>query len=257
MKHGVMQKQNKAFTLIELLVVIAIISILASILFPVFARARENARRTSCLSNLKQIGIGIMMYTQDYDEKFPVAWRTKNIKFPYNDFTSSHVTWVDEIYLYINNLQVFQCPSQSFSPNGGSAPAMRFATTPFAYNYNQHKSETTDTGSAAAVGDTGFSYLTTGTSVIATSLASVGAPAQTIIVFDGWGSMDSGAWYAKDLASLINGISPTPSPSSLNITSYIKLARRHMDGMNVLFADGHTKWKNKSTPGEWTLTDAD
>ena len=63
--------RRKAFTLIELLVVIAIISILAAILFPVFARARESARRTSCLSNLKQIGLGIMMYVQDYDETYP------------------------------------------------------------------------------------------------------------------------------------------------------------------------------------------
>src|SRR5215217_8055455 len=72
-KHG-----RRGFTLIELLVVIAIIAILASILFPVFARARENARRSSCQSNVKQIGLGFMQYTQDYDEKFPMpisGWR--------------------------------------------------------------------------------------------------------------------------------------------------------------------------------------
>jgi prepilin-type N-terminal cleavage/methylation domain-containing protein len=63
--------RQAAFTLIELLVVIAIISMLAAILFPVFARARENARRTSCVSNLKQMGLGMMMYAQDYDEKIP------------------------------------------------------------------------------------------------------------------------------------------------------------------------------------------
>ena len=67
------QRRNEGFTLIELLVVIAIIAILASILFPVFARARENARRTSCLSNLKQLGLGAMMYVQDYDESYPLA----------------------------------------------------------------------------------------------------------------------------------------------------------------------------------------
>ncbi|RYG66851.1 DUF1559 domain-containing protein, partial [bacterium] len=64
---------RQAFTLIELLVVIAIIAILAAILFPVFGRARENARRSSCQSNLKQIGLGIIQYVQDYDEKFPSA----------------------------------------------------------------------------------------------------------------------------------------------------------------------------------------
>src|SRR4028118_1183664 len=62
---------HRGFTLIELLVVIAIIAILAAILFPVFARARENARRASCMSNLKQIGLGVMQYTQDWDERYP------------------------------------------------------------------------------------------------------------------------------------------------------------------------------------------
>jgi len=66
-----MEQHRKAFTLIELLVVIAIISILAAILFPVFARARESARRASCTSNLKQIALGMMMYSQDYDETLP------------------------------------------------------------------------------------------------------------------------------------------------------------------------------------------
>ncbi len=67
-------KRHNAFTLIELLVVIAIIAILAAILFPVFAQAREQARKTACLSNLKQVGLGVGMYIQDYDEKFPRAW---------------------------------------------------------------------------------------------------------------------------------------------------------------------------------------
>ena len=66
-------RTTRGFTLIELLVVIAIISVLAAILFPVFARARENARRTSCLSNLKQIGLAFLQYTQDYDEAYPLT----------------------------------------------------------------------------------------------------------------------------------------------------------------------------------------
>jgi prepilin-type N-terminal cleavage/methylation domain-containing protein len=91
---------NRGFTLIELLVVIAIIAILAAILFPVFARARENARRASCSSNLKQIGLGLMQYTQDYDEKL----------LPQQP-TIAKKTFVTLLQPYIKSTQVFICPS--------------------------------------------------------------------------------------------------------------------------------------------------
>lgn len=90
---------RRGFTLIELLVVIAIIAILAAILFPVFARAREKARQTSCLSNLKQIGLGALMYAQDYDEILPSGARQEA------------VAWYDIIQPYIKNKQIFVCPS--------------------------------------------------------------------------------------------------------------------------------------------------
>src|SRR5688500_3211019 len=83
-------RKNRAFTLIELLVVIAIIAILAAILFPVFARARENARRASCQSNLKQIGLGVMQYVQDYDERYP-AW-ARSLNNPLGN--SSEIFWM-------------------------------------------------------------------------------------------------------------------------------------------------------------------
>lgn len=90
------------FTLIELLVVIAIIAILAAILFPVFAKARENARRTSCLSNMKQIGLGMIQYTQDYDSTFPAV---------YNDnIGGKRLIWADAIRPYIKSRQIFACP---------------------------------------------------------------------------------------------------------------------------------------------------
>ena len=93
---------RKGFTLIELLVVIAIIAILAAILFPVFARARENARRASCQSNLKQIGLGMLQYTQDYDERMPSVFNG----------AAPNKGWVEMTQPYVKSFQLFQCPSE-------------------------------------------------------------------------------------------------------------------------------------------------
>jgi prepilin-type N-terminal cleavage/methylation domain-containing protein/prepilin-type processing-associated H-X9-DG protein len=100
-----MATQRSGFTLIELLVVIAIIAILAAILFPVFARAREKARQSSCLSQQKQIALGILMYAQDYDEEMPRQYTT-----------NPTVRWMAYVMPYIKNYQLFTCPSdQSYS----------------------------------------------------------------------------------------------------------------------------------------------
>ena len=110
----VQKRQARGFTLIELLVVIAIIAILAAILFPVFARARENARRASCQSNLKQVGLGIAQYTQDYDESFP-SMRGGGIG-----------SWKQRVQPYVKSTQLFRCPSNSNSdviPSGDVATA--------------------------------------------------------------------------------------------------------------------------------------
>lgn len=98
----------QGFTLIELLVVIAIIAILAAILFPVFARARENARRSSCQSNLKQVGLGIAQYTQDYDETFP---RQDNVGVQNFGTLAPHRSWAIAIQPYLKSYQIFKCPS--------------------------------------------------------------------------------------------------------------------------------------------------
>src|SRR5206468_4341855 len=103
--------RGRGFTLIELLVVIAIIAILAAILFPVFAQARERARMSVCLSNTRQIGTGLMMYVQDYDETFPY------IRFHGNGAKQGTFTyiWKNAIRPYVKSLDVFACPSNPYS----------------------------------------------------------------------------------------------------------------------------------------------
>jgi prepilin-type N-terminal cleavage/methylation domain-containing protein/prepilin-type processing-associated H-X9-DG protein len=99
------------FTLIELLIVIAIIAILAAILFPVFARARENARRTSCASNLRQLGMGIAQYTHDSDELLPFASNARGTSRIVSGTTAGSISWRSLIYPYVKNPQIYSCPS--------------------------------------------------------------------------------------------------------------------------------------------------
>jgi prepilin-type N-terminal cleavage/methylation domain-containing protein/prepilin-type processing-associated H-X9-DG protein len=139
-----MKGRKAGFTLIELLVVIAIIAILASILFPVFARARENARRSSCLSNLKQIGLGIMQYTQDYDEKLPLYFYSGSVLG----------NWASVSQPYVKSTQLFECPSggQKYAP-----PYSRWPTDPGtsgAYGYNWEFLGAADSISLAAIEET-------------------------------------------------------------------------------------------------------
>jgi prepilin-type N-terminal cleavage/methylation domain-containing protein/prepilin-type processing-associated H-X9-DG protein len=123
--------KRRGFTLIELLVVIAIIAILAAILFPVFARAREKARQTSCLSNLKQMGLGMLMYAQDYDETLSRDGNGNQPTevIPGQPYFNAHIpgtnppgtcdyyyrTWASNIYPYVKNVQIFMCPSSDYN----------------------------------------------------------------------------------------------------------------------------------------------
>ena len=117
------QHEVKGFTLIELLVVIAIIAILAAILFPVFAKARENARRASCQSAQKQILLGVMQYTQDYDETYPFSYGF----WPNN--CGSY--WPIEIYPYVKSSQIFMCPSATKPTAGWGNTSACPGTQPF------------------------------------------------------------------------------------------------------------------------------
>ena len=154
MSNSRIQNARSAFTLIELLVVIAIIAILAAILFPVFARARENARRSSCQSNLKQIALGIKQYTQDYDERFP------NITIP---APAGAPGWAYAIQPYLKSEQIFQCPSETTAPPPGADLITRAATTGFSDYYMNYNTVTTS-GTAPVLGigksEASFDYTT-------------------------------------------------------------------------------------------------
>ena len=120
-----MDRRGRGLTLIELLVVIAIIAILAAILFPVFAQSREKARQTTCVSNMKQLGYGLTMYAQDYDETLPFGYR-------YSDDGKLLWWWQDDIRPYVKNELVYTCPSASphmewrdNRPPGTPAPLIR------------------------------------------------------------------------------------------------------------------------------------
>jgi len=123
---------KRAFTLIELLVVVAIIALLAAILFPVFARAREKARQASCTSNLKQLGLGFIQYEQDYDEMTPPVMSGACVANPiFGSFTNNNdnaggnctgatphaVGWADVIYPYVKSMGVYYCPDLNFQTN--------------------------------------------------------------------------------------------------------------------------------------------
>src|SRR5580700_8283292 len=126
--------QKSGFTLIELLVVIAIIAILAAILFPVFAQAREKARQAGCISNLKQLGIAVIMYSQDYDEQFPAPGGS-NVIPAWDDVDNYGNSPVLDPYLKNRGkslTQVFVCPDDSFKLIG-TPPA--YGTSTYYLNY--------------------------------------------------------------------------------------------------------------------------
>jgi prepilin-type N-terminal cleavage/methylation domain-containing protein/prepilin-type processing-associated H-X9-DG protein len=208
-----MQRRN-GFTLIELLVVIAIIAIMAAILFPVFAQARERARAIACLSNAKQIGLGVNMYVQDYDGAIPF--------YTNDDWT---VLWQDQIAPYVKNLAVFRCPSWGVTISQGqknSHPGSSFAYwlsyphlpyRPGAWNNN------VDKGAFCATIDC------------------IRHPAEVLLIgetknLDYWGGI---------YCPIHMEASKIRYPDDKMYPGWLA-ADRHFGGMNVVYADGHAKW---------------
>jgi prepilin-type N-terminal cleavage/methylation domain-containing protein/prepilin-type processing-associated H-X9-DG protein len=208
-----------AFTLIELLVVIAIIAILASILFPVFGRARENARRSSCQSNLKQIGLGVLQYQQDFDEKMPMRF-------------GGGRSWRVAVQPYIKSTQLFLCPSNTHTKLGAE----------YSEDVNQNDVLDTAAGEVALI-PRGYQAPTEGlaaTGIPPTAwqseegraISAFQYPSTTIMVAEGGGSdasfsdlpLGNAGWAFARGANPNNGI-----------------FSGHLNTSNFLFVDGHVK----------------
>ena len=196
--------RQRGFTLIELLVVIAIIAILAAILFPVFARAREKARQTSCLSNLKQLGLACQMYAQDYDERLPCLY-----------YTSNSMLWIGLLYPYNKSVQIYMCPSaSSLDPSG-------WGTAGTSWNW----------------GGWWGSYTYNG-NYYGGAMAQAQDPSSTYILGDGcW--IDS--WPNPTAEAYPPGSGWTDRNGADTGMGRITIDR-HNGGVNVVFMDGHSKW---------------
>jgi prepilin-type N-terminal cleavage/methylation domain-containing protein/prepilin-type processing-associated H-X9-DG protein len=208
-------RTRTGFTLIELLAVIAIIAILAAILFPVFAQAREKARQAACLSNMKQIGLGLMQYQQDYDEMFPMRYGA-NVPSDYID--GRQRSWEDMVAPYIKNVDVYKCPSNPVAKQPdtrGYYPA----------GYSMYLPD----GPVPLLSRTpGWAY--------PQPLAGISAPANTLIIFEtSYLHPDGGPSLPYDEPSIPTAALPA-APSSWNSGHSKKKG-------NMIFMDGHAKYR--------------
>ena len=260
-----MQKRS-GFTLIELLVVIAIIAILAAILFPVFAQAREKARQASCISNEKQMLTAALMYQQDYDETWhriksgPITYNGNNAGDPDQGFGSE-----DMLKPYIKNNQLFKCPSD-FVKRDDCGKDRTATGVGYAISYSWTHYRDTDEANCFGIAP----YYIASASV---PIAKVGAPADTVVLYELWMTCSYGrhiAWYRY-----YNSGIATTNPSA---DTYFAAAPNYNtfdwcgsnDGQIALgahsgkttfgFADGHAKALGRETlmqvdkSGYWTGT---
>ena len=266
---------HQGFTLIELLVVIATIALLAAILFPVFARARENARRAGCQSNLKQIGLGIFQYAQDYDEVMVPAWLeggcdvgqgwqpTNSTNFNCNTGLEKNVKWMDMIYPYVKSEQIFNCPSAPRSiPRYVQADSNKYGH----YTANLGYRSSGDTKNPP------FSYYTASTASgslsVPIKLAQIQVPVTTVLVTETRSVSYSGAANCVFTFGNSSG-SNVPDfdfreigadGADRSIRTFIFdgnnpdgiIGERHLETINVLWADGHVKAVKLATIAEYT-----
>lgn len=235
---------RSAFTLIELLVVIAILGLLAAILFPVFARVRANARRSTCLSNLKQIGLGLLQYTQDNDETMTPLCTTDSVP-------NIIQVWQDLAYPYIKNEQVYNCPDDAGVLGNNNSYKYRYyddrrptGTIANSFgSYGGNRCYSTSAGYTAPMLD--WRYAGNGQS----RLSRFPVPAETVWVADCWPARYSILW--------LGGNDPQPADNANGFklrgdfdvipdgNSPGGVVARHLGTAGVLFVDGHAK--------AWTL----
>ena len=229
---------KRGFTLIELLVVIAIIAILAAILFPVFARARENARRASCQSNMKQVGLGVLQYAQDYDEKYPLQEGTPRLNgggiYTQNGVSMS---WDLITQPYFKSMQVLVCPSDSRStvyPTLGT------------FGANLRRSYALSTYLTEHVAD-GGGRKPTG---VGLSLASIAQPALTIMAGErrGCGRNTPDEWWVCGQIAVYD---QAASATAFSMEPFFGGDNEgvHLGTVNWLYTDGHVKAR-KERKGE-------
>ncbi len=256
--------RGHGFTLIELLVVIAIIAILAAILFPVFAQAREKARQIACLSNTKQLGIAIMQYTQDYDEQFPVT-----MIFDFSAFDPTQVassTWPEQISPYIKEFKAYQCPDDSITADTGWGHSISYASNSYMRYENAAPGYVNEPRGIIGISAARNGGWLTGDR--GTSLASVGFPADTIMIAEkhssdfvqhganSWVGANSVLFWPINLfmadstsavgsgayagwGSIIPNGAATSTAYPLGPNGGV--STKHAEQANFLFADGHAK----------------
>jgi prepilin-type processing-associated H-X9-DG protein/prepilin-type N-terminal cleavage/methylation domain-containing protein len=228
-------RRSMAFTLIELLVVIAIIAILAAILFPVFAQARASARKASCTSNMKQIGLAVSMYADDYDETL-IPQRAPAPK-------NQVYAWMQLAQPYVKNKQVFICPEapelSKFTKEDISVES--------GYGMNRVHWNGDDKVGGTAPDPPTMDYLSGGGKRGVATLSAVEAPAETIFATDHDGQ--EVLWtHGSDTHGFVRALQSDGKPYPTNVKDtnnrkeQFKAASRHGGGANYVFVDGHVKW---------------